>query len=56
MTVVFREIEKRELPVEYVIVLTDGYTPFGEDPGIPTIWCITTDVVAPWGETVHVKL
>lgn len=56
MTVVFREIEARELDVEYVIVLTDGYTPFGEDVGIPTIWCITTDVVAPWGQTINVKL
>lgn len=57
MTVVFREIEKRSLPVEYAIILTDGYTPFGEDAGIPTIWCITTpDVEAPWGITVHVKI
>lgn len=56
MTVVFREVEKRQLPVEYIIVLTDGYTPFGEDCGIPTIWAITSDVVAPWGMTVHVDL
>jgi predicted metal-dependent peptidase len=57
MTVVFREIEKRELAVEYVIILTDGYTPFGEDTGIPTIWCITTKgITAPWGETIHIKI
>lgn len=57
MTVVFSEIEKRELDVEYVIVLTDGCTPFGEDCGIPTIWCITNpEIVAPWGTTVHVKI
>lgn len=56
MTVVFRELEKRDLKVGYVVILTDGYTPFGEDTGIPTIWCITTDVVAPWGKTVHVKI
>lgn len=56
MTVVFREVEKRQLPVEYIIVLTDGCTPFGEDCGIPTIWAITTDIVAPWGMTVHVEI
>jgi len=56
MTVVFQVIEERQLDVDYAIVLTDGYTPFGEDTGIPTIWCITTEVKAPWGETVHVKL
>lgn len=56
MTVVFQVIEDRQLDVEAVIILTDGYTPFGEDCGIPTIWCITTDVVAPWGTTIHCKL
>lgn len=56
MTVVFKEIEERQLPVETVIILTDGYTDFGEDIGIPTIWCMTTDKVAPWGTTVHVEI
>jgi predicted metal-dependent peptidase len=58
MTVVFREIEKRDLAVEAVVVLTDGYTPFGDDCGIPTIWCIVGDgsIKAPWGTTIHVKL
>jgi predicted metal-dependent peptidase len=57
MTVVFREIENRNLDVEAVLVLTDGHTPFGEDVGIPTIWCITTEgIKAPWGDTIHVKL
>lgn len=57
MTVIFRELEERHLEVEYVIVLTDGYTPFGEDVGIPTIWCITTPgIEAPWGTTIHVTL
>jgi predicted metal-dependent peptidase len=57
MTVVFREIEERQLDVQCIIILTDGYTGFGEDCGIPTIWCITSpDITAPWGETVHVVL
>lgn len=57
MTVVFKIIEERQLPVESVVVFTDGYTGFGEDTGIPTIWAITTPgIVAPWGTTVHVPL
>ncbi len=58
MTVVFREIEERALEVEAVVVLTDGCTPFGEDCGIPTIWCIVGNegTNAPWGTTIHVKL
>lgn len=56
MGVVFRELEERDIGVEYVVVLTDGYCDFGEDRGIPTIWCITTDVVSPWGTTIHIKI
>lgn len=57
MTVIFKELEERQLHADYVIILTDGYTPFGEDTGIPTIWCITEEsITAPWGTTVHVKI
>lgn len=56
MTTVFRVLEERQIPAETVIIFTDGYTPFGEDTGIPTIWCMTTETKAPWGTTVHVKL
>ena len=38
------------------IVMTDGYTPFGEDRSYPTLWAMSTDVEAPWGETVRVEL
>lgn len=56
LPIFFQILKDRGIEVEYRIVLTDGYTPFDEDDGIPTIWCITSDIVAPWGETVHVKL
>lgn len=39
-----------------IVVLTDGYTPFGNDCGIPTFWAITTNKVSPWGETVQVEI
>ena len=43
--------------VELIIVLTDGYTPFGKDLyGTPTLWAITTNVVADWGETVQIEI
>ena len=57
MTTVFKVIEERQLPVESVVVFTDGFTPWGEDAGIPTVWAITSPgVTAPWGTTVHVPL
>jgi predicted metal-dependent peptidase len=42
-----------------IVVFTDGYTPFGNEADygdVPVIWCCTTDVKAPWGETIHVDL
>ena len=56
MTVGFREAEERQLPIETFVVFTDGFTPYGEDTNIPTVWCMTTDKVAPWGVTVHVDI
>jgi predicted metal-dependent peptidase len=53
----FEKFQEMQLPIETQICFTDGYTPFGEDMGIPTIWAITTKgVQAPWGTTVHVPL
>lgn len=56
MTKGFEKFKELELPIENRVVFTDGYTPFGEDDGIPTVWCITTGIEAPWGSTVHVKI
>lgn len=39
-----------------IVVLTDGFTPFGQDPGVPVFWAITSDVVAPFGRTVHLEV
>lgn len=56
MTKGFEKFKEMELPIENQIVFTDGYTPFGEDEGIPTIWACTTDIQAPWGTTVKVNI
>lgn len=58
MTVIFREITKRDIEADFVVILTDGYTPFGEDPGYPVIWCIAgnPECVPPFGLAVHVPL
>jgi len=53
-------------PFEYVaenglkpvcfVYLTDGYGPFPSAPEFPTLWCCTTEVVAPFGETVPIEV
>jgi predicted metal-dependent peptidase len=47
--------EQQEVP-EVLICFTDGYVDFATPPPIPVIlWAMTTDVVAPYGETVPIK-
>jgi predicted metal-dependent peptidase len=38
-------------PVVFVC-LTDMYTSFTAEPTFPVIWCASSDVVAPYGETI----
>lgn len=57
MTVMHQELEKRGIKVAYEIIFTDGHCNFGQDTGVPTIWCITTPTISsPWGTTIHVNI
>lgn len=38
------------------VCLTDGYTGFGEPPDYPVVWCISSDVTADHGETIHFEM
>lgn len=42
--------------VECIICLTDGYTGFNPEPGVPILWAITTDVIAPYGTTLKLTI
>lgn len=37
-----------------IVVLTDGYTPFGNPSATPVVWAITTSVRAPHGTTIKI--
>lgn len=39
---------------EAMVVLTDGYTPFGDQPEYPVLWAMTSDVQAPYGLTLRI--
>lgn len=53
-TKVFDGIEKNRVVGKLVIMLTDGYAPFGDPRSYPVIWAINTDVEPPWGELLHI--
>ena len=49
-------IVQHKIKAECAVILTDGYvSSWGEGWPCPTLWGITTDVVAEIGKTVHVK-
>lgn len=39
-----------------IICLTDMYDSFEFKAGCPTMWVATSDVIAPWGETIQIKV
>lgn len=56
MTVTFRWVDEQNMVPDACVILTDGYTPFGDDPGYPVIWVITSSKTAPFGKNIHLKL
>jgi len=53
---VFDHIQENRLKPDYVVFFTDGYGSFGDDPGLPLLWVMTTDVDPPFGETIRVNV
>ena len=54
----FNYLAKEGIEPEVFVCLTDGYTSFNPDnaPGYPVIWCISSDIEAPYGENIHFSL
>lgn len=54
---VFDYVEKNNLQPETMIYCTDMMGQFPEEaPAYPVVWCATTDIEAPFGEVVRLKL
>ena len=57
MTAGFKWCVDNGVEPDVFVCLTDGYTPFGEAPGYPVVWLITTrDIEAPHGETIYYEV
>jgi len=53
----FEEVTERNICPAVLVFFTDGYGTFPDvAPDYPVIWVMTTDVVAPFGETIKVEL
>jgi len=55
MTAAFRWVADKCIQPEAVVVLSDGYTPFGSAPSYPVLWALTERITAPWGVTIHIN-
>ena len=54
----FDFLAKEGIEPEVFVCLTDGYTNFNVDkaPNYPVLWCISSDINAPYGENIHFSL
>jgi hypothetical protein len=52
----FRYCEDHGIEPDVLICLTDGYTPWGEDPGYPVVWCISSTKTPDFGLHVPFKI
>lgn len=48
-------IQKNRVDIDLLIYFTDGYGNFGKPPDFDTLWVMTTEVKAPFGDTIHMK-
>jgi predicted metal-dependent peptidase len=51
----FEYLAKEGIEPEVFVCLTDGYTSFNQSscPAYPVVWCISSDVEAPYGDNIH---
>lgn len=52
----FQHVAENNITPVCLVYLTDGYGSFPSAPDYPVLWCCTTDVVAPFGETVPIEI
>jgi predicted metal-dependent peptidase len=52
----FAYLERERIQPDTLVYLTDMMGPFPKEPNYPVIWCATTDIKGPFGETVRVKV
>ena len=56
MRTIFDYVSKNNINAEAIVVLTDGYTPYPDSVSVPTLWVMTTDIVAPIGASIHLDV
>lgn len=51
---VLKYLRDHNIKPSFLMTFTDGYIgDWGKEPGCPSLWVMSTDVVAPWGRTIR---
>jgi len=56
LEVAWKYVEKEKIKPCCAVVLTDMVTAFNNEPKFPVLWVATTDVVAPYGQTIRIRV
>ena len=56
MPAIFDKLEEKHIKPDALIILTDGYTDYGDPPGYPVLWVCTSDRLASHGETIPITV
>jgi predicted metal-dependent peptidase len=56
MPAIFDKLAESDIRPDVLVILTDGYTGFGEEPPYEVIWVMTSDVQAPYGRTIRINI
>ena len=54
--VLFDYLRSKNIKPDAIVQFTDGYVGSWGQSDVPTLWTITTDLVAPWGTTIRVEV
>ena len=54
LPVAFDYLSDQRIHPQAMVVLTDGYTPFGTAPEYPVLWAMTSNISSPYGTTIHI--
>jgi len=55
-SVLFDYIKEKRMTPQAIVQFTDGYVGDWGSTTVPTLWAITSDMVAPFGTTIHIEI
>lgn len=55
-SVLFDYLREKAISPQAIVQFTDGYVGNWGQTNVPTLWCITSDVSAPFGTTIHLDV